>query len=141
MTDETPRINAMHKLYSDLSGLPVQLTMSRIWAWQAWLTHGWNEADLRLVIAHLHKRTPSAPVWAKMNLMFTKFIADPVNFEELLQEARAIARVPRFDPGKAQVLRDTHRSDKPDPSKPKSAETVMKESEALKKLLELRDSL
>lgn len=141
MTDITTKIGALHKVYEQVSGLPVQLNLSRVFAWETWLSKGWTEGDLRLVMAHLKRRSGSAPVWAKMNMMFTKFIADPQTFEELLSEARALARVPKFDPGKAQVLRDTRRSDKPDPSKPKTPEQVMRESEALKALLDLRDNL
>lgn len=141
MTDITGKISALHKVYEQVSGLPVQLTLNRIWAWEAWMAKGWTEADLRLVMNHLKNRRPNAKVWATMNMMFTKFIADPENFAELLAEARAIARVPRFDPGKTDVLRGTNRPDKPEPSKPKTAEQVIRESDALKALLEFRDSL
>lgn len=141
MIDVTTKIGALHKVYEQVSGLPVQLTLNRIWAWEAWMAKGWTEADLRLVMAHLKRRSGSAPVWAKMHMMFTKFIADPQTFEELLSEAKAIARVPKFDPGKASVLRGTNRPDKPEPSKPKTAEQVIRESDALKALLEFRDSL
>lgn len=140
MKDDLP-IRALHKVYEDLSGLPVQLTLSRIFAWEAWLSHGWTEADLRLVMTHLKNRRNSAPTWSKMQMMFTKFIADPQNFEELLSEARALSRVKRFDPGKEQVLKATHRPSTPEHPKEKTAEQIMRESEALKKLLAMRDSL
>lgn len=141
MTDITGKISALHKVYEQVSGLPVQLTLNRIWAWEAWMAKGWTEADLRLVMAHLKRRSGSAPVWAKMHMMFTKFIADPQTFEELLSEARAVSRVPRFDPGKADVLRGTNRPDKPEPSKPKTPEQIIRESAGLKALLDLRDKL
>lgn len=141
MTDITGKIGALHKVYEEVSGLPVQLTLSRIWAWEAWLAKGWTEADLRLVMGHLKRRSSAAPVWAKMHMMFTKFVADPERFEELLSEARAIARVPRVDPDKAAVLRATHRPTQPEPNKAKTPDQIMRESEALKALLAVRDSL
>lgn len=141
MNDITGNIGQLHKVYEEISGLPVQLTLNRIWAWEAWLAKGWTEADLRLVMGHLKHRSSAAPVWAKMHMMFTRFIADPNNFEELLAEARAIARVPRFAPGKAEALRATHRPAKPEPNQAKTADQIMRESEALKALLAVRDSL
>lgn len=141
MIDATTKARALHTVYEQVSGLPVQLTLNRIWAWEAWIAKGWTEADLRLVMAHLKRRSSSAKVWATMNMMFTKFIADPSNFEELLSEARALSRVPRVDPGRAAVLRATHRPTTPEQPAAKSAEQVLRETEALNKLRALRDSL
>lgn len=141
MTDITGKIGYLHKVYEDVSGLPVPLSLNRVFAWESFLAKGYTEADLRLVMGHLKRRTQSVPVWAKMNMMFTKFIGDLENFAELLSEARALARVPRVDPEKAAVLRATHRPTKPEPNKAKTPDQIMRESEALKALLAVRDSL
>ena len=135
------KVRPLHNLYEDLSGLPVELTLTRIWRWEAWLAKGWGEPELRLVIGHLKRRSVGAPVWAKKNMMFTKFVGDLELFEELLSEARAVARTPRFDPGKEQVLRATHRPARPEPNKEKTPDQIMRENNALRQLLELRDNL
>ena len=141
MPDITDNIKRLHTVYEQVSGLPVQLSLNRMWAWEAWIAKGWTETDLRLVMGHLKRRSSAAPVWAKMNMMFTKFVADPERFEELLSEARAIARVPKVEPEKAAVLRATHRPNEPEPNKAKTADQIMRESEALKALLAVRDAL
>lgn len=141
VTDATTKIGQLHKVYEDVSGLPVQLTLNRIWAWEAWLAKGWTEADLRLVMAHLKRRSSAAPVWAKMNMMFTRFIGSPDVFEELLSEARAVARVPRYTPGKESVLRATNRPTRPLPPKERTADQIMRDSKAFEAFREWKKTL
>lgn len=141
MMDMNKVVGPLHKVYEDLSGLPVELSLNRIFAWERWKAKGWTEDDLRLVLSHIKNRSRSYPVWAKIHMMFTKLIADTENFAELLSEARAMARIRHVEPGKAKVLRATRRPADPQMSTEKTPEQIIRESEALKKLLEVRDSL
>lgn len=133
-------IRQLHTRYCSLTGLNLALNMPKIYAWDIWLNRGWAMVDLETVIAHL-RRTITPKERLIRYFQFRNLIERPDDFEATLAEARAITRVPRFDPGKADVLRGTNRPDKPEPSKPKTAEQVMKESAGLKALLDLRDKL
>jgi hypothetical protein len=112
MTIDRTQIGPLHKVYCALSGMEVQNTLGRIWAWERWLLEGWTEPDLVLVIKHLKaaiakgERRPSS-------LMFASLIQDTERFEELLSLARALSRRPVIDTGRREVLRDFGRHDTP----------------------------
>lgn len=134
-------VNALHAVYCECSGLPIANTLQRVFCWESWLSHGWTEADLRLVVTTLRRKCEKGERWACSSLLFSRLIRDTDRFEELLSEFRAMARTKRTESGKASVLRATGRPTEPPDPGPKSAEQVMRESEALKKLLETRDNL
>ena len=134
-------ISGLHEAYCRGSGLPVSLSMERIWLWEAWMSHGWTEADLLMVLAYLKRKSDSGQHWARNALQFSSLIRDCSRYEELLMECRAQARVKQVNLGKAQVLRATGRDATAPTSEPRSAAQVLRGDEALKALLQLRDSL
>jgi hypothetical protein len=85
------QIPNLHGLYVRLSGRDIRLTMSRIFVWESWLTHGWNAGDLAALVRHLRdqvaagRRNPGA-------LKFENLIGDSDKFEEDLAELRAQSR-------------------------------------------------
>ena len=85
------RIEALHKLYGELTGLLIPLDMQRESMWFEWQRRGHGERELREVVAHLRrgireqKRNPGS-------LKFRNLIGMPDYFEEDLAEARAARR-------------------------------------------------
>jgi hypothetical protein len=116
MSDLGPKIEGIHRLYCDLTGLGISLHYMRTWAWHEYFKKGFTEDDLRLVVSEIKrgikmgKRNPGA-------LRFRNLIESLDYFEEELAMARSTARVaaraPRTDPGRAAVLRATGRAGAP----------------------------
>jgi hypothetical protein len=90
-SDTRQRIEALHKLYGELTGLLIPLDMQRESMWYEWQRRGHGPQELREVVAHLRrgireqKRNPGA-------LKFRNLIGMPDFFEEDLAEARAARR-------------------------------------------------
>lgn len=131
MTDETAITQPLHTAYTRLTGLDVPLTLPRIYAWRCWLDKGYTLGDLELVIAHL-KRTISPKAKLLRYLSFTNIVTYHESFAENLAEARALARVPKVDPHREDVLRATHRPVRAETAPARSAEQIMKECEMFK---------
>jgi hypothetical protein len=140
MNNEEKRINELHSIYQMLTGLSVPLSVGMHYAWGCWLLKGWNEDDLRLTIEFLRRKIKAGRKTLAC-FRFSSFIGNTDFFAEDLAEARALARNPVVDTGRAQALHSTGRAYEAPQAKVRSAAQVMAGNEALKKLLELRDNL
>lgn len=134
-----PEIAALHAAYQRLTGLSVTLSTFRVYCWEHWVSRGWTQADLELVI-RLIKDKMSKPVQLSC-LRFGRLISDVERFEEDLSEARARYRKKVYPKGKAAVLRAIKRPDEPEPDAPRTAAQVLAGKAALADLRKLRDSL
>jgi hypothetical protein len=109
-TDTRQKIEALHALYGQLTGLVIPLDMQRESIWYEWQRRGHDAQALREVVAHLRrgirdqKRNPGA-------LKFRNLIGMPDYFEEDLAEARAARRAFQSRPQGhlASVLKSTGR--------------------------------
>jgi hypothetical protein len=101
-------IPKIHQLYCALTGMQIRLDMAREHEWYHWIKRGFEERDLRDLVAFLRteiragRRNPGA-------LKFRNLIVNLDYFEEDLAEARATARQPKIDRGRAEALRATGR--------------------------------
>lgn len=100
-------INSVHKVFVELTGMPLVLTMGRIFIYEQWLLQ-FTEADLRIVVPYIKKgikagrRQPGA-------LKFSNLIENPARFEEDLGMAKAESRRPVIDRERSSVLKSTGR--------------------------------
>jgi hypothetical protein len=107
---EHPPVVAIHAYYCRLTGHDLELNFEREHFWMLWLHHRWTAADLALVVRAIKKaiiareRKPAA-------LLFRNLIGDTGRFEEDLSHYRALARMPRRDPGRSRALAATGRSE------------------------------
>lgn len=131
---------ALHAVYCAITKRDFRLTMREHFAWNVWKAYGLTEADLRLVVAHVNNLIAKGRRFPE-SLRFHNLIGNVDRFREDLAEARALARVPKVDKGKASVLAATGRSAEAPQPQSKSAEAIMRGNAELKKLLRLRDSL
>lgn len=130
-TDTRKKIEDLHTLYGQLTGLIIPLDMQRESMWFEWQRRGHGAPELREVVAHLRrgireqKRNPGA-------LKFRNLIGMPDYFEEDLAEARASRRAYQARPqGQlASVLKATGRDIQPKGEAKSSAEIL--ESPAFK---------
>lgn len=134
MTSETELATDLHAAYCSLTGMDLPLTMQRIFSWTAFKAKGWTKEDLALVIRHLQRKIRLARKWPSA-LLFRNLIERLDYFDEELSEARAMARAPKIDKGKADVLRATDRHHEPPTSQCKTCEQVMKEHQQMAALL------
>jgi hypothetical protein len=134
------RVKSLHDLYRTLSGLDLPCSLSIEFRWQTWLASGFDEDALRLVIEYLRRgmRDKKRSIAC---LRFSYLIQDTDLFAEHLSMARALARKPVVDAGRAQVLRSTGRPCDTPQTKVRTAGEVLRGNEALKELLKLRDNL
>lgn len=138
MTDVTPQLTYLHGVYCQLSKRSMTMTTREMYGWQAWIAKGYKVEDLRLVIAFIQKRIKDGRRFPE-SLRFHNLIERHDRFADDLLDSRAEANKPvRTD--RQSVLEASGRPD-PCPDKVQSAEQVIRGSEALRKLLELRDSL
>lgn len=109
----TPQTSAMHAAYCRLTGYDLTLDYMKLQAWHTWQTYRKHEpftlVDLQLVICFLQSQI-KAGERKKGCLKFWNLVESPDYFELDLQDARAWARRPRGDAGKAAALRSTSRS-------------------------------
>lgn len=139
MTDITPAIQELHSAYCDSTKMSIELTMSRIFQWQAWQARGWGKAELRLVVQSLHRKIAAGKKWASA-LTFRRLIGDLEGFEEELADARALARRPR--PGAREaVLRATGRGCPSCQNTARRIRDIVAEQKALAALRALKESL
>ena len=134
------RIELLHKLYGQLTGLLIPLDMQRESMWFEWQRRGHGELELREVVAHLQRgiREQRRNVGA---LKFRNLIGSPDYFEEDLAEARANRRAAAAKPSPplASVLRATGRPVEPK-GRAKSVDEIA-QSDSFKKFTQFRQSL
>ena len=140
MIDEMPPIRRLHGLYQDASGLLVSLSMPRIEMWRIWMSKGWLEEDLKLTMRMLIRKAEGRVRILRV-FRFEYFIGMPERFEEDLAEARALARVRHENPGKAAVLRATHRPVQQFFGDAKPIGDVMAADAAFREFLKLKETL
>lgn len=139
MIDQTPRIRLLHATLCRASGRAEPLTMQKIFAWESWLSQGWTEADLQMVVKAVRQKVDRRER-QESALTFRRIIGDVEFFGEELAACRARAREHRIPIHKAQVLACTGRSVEIDhPAKPVG--DVMRGNAALAELLKVRDAL
>lgn len=110
-------IKALHAAYCQETGLHIQLTQQRMFAWDAWITHGagatppWGIPQLVAVIQFLQVESRQGDR-NKGCLKFNNLIEDFEGFELELAYARKdylakqrAAKKPKFVPDKASVCR------------------------------------
>jgi hypothetical protein len=137
------RIPELHRIYCQLTHIPLPYTASHWWPWESFLNR-FTEDDLRLVVKFMNNlKSRGKPV---RQFTFRSFISGPNSldyFAEDLAESRAWARQSQQEPGvpaRVRVLSATGRTQAVvDTSR--SAEAVMRGNVELRKLLELRDQL
>ena len=120
----TDAIREMHRVYCQETGFNLPCDMGREAAWFELHRRGVTVADLRLVIRHVQagiraqRRNQGAP-------LFRTLVCNRDYFEEDLAEAKARARVPVPDAGRAQVLRATGRPERAEPAPARKAGEVL----------------
>lgn len=107
-SDLKRRIEELHALYVQLTGLVVRLDMQREGVWWEFIRRGNDAQGLREVVAHLRRGISQG----KRNvgaLKFSNLIGQVDFFEEDLAEALQAARIRKSkgDPARNQVLRDS----------------------------------
>lgn len=125
-------IEELHQIYCEQTGLEIKCTMFRLLAWEAWIKRGFTKDDLKLVCRGLRKAVDRGKRTIGC-MSFHLLICDLEYFEERLAEFRSYQRKPKFNPGKADVLRASGRPDEPEqpPAKP-AAEIGHKIAERLR---------
>jgi len=132
-------IRSLHQAYVSETGYDIKWDASRVFAWELFSLR-FTKEDLILVIRWIKKQKRLGN--PARELMFRSLISGwnaLSSFEEDLQRAKADARIPRYAPGKADVLRATTRPDAPTPSTERKAGDVLKASDALAKFREWRE--
>lgn len=119
---------AIHAVYCRLTNVQYPLTMSDHFRWSTWKAQGWITEDLKLVVKHI--RWLISEGRRRHESFRLDNLIEPERFGKDLAEARALARKPRYAPGKAEVLRATKRPDEPEQAPAQSAEQVMRDSQA-----------
>lgn len=112
--------------------------MQRIYAWELWLTE-FRSPDLELVVSHVRGKIREKPKLLRC-LKFEWFICNRENFAEDLAEARAMSRLPHRDRGRESVLLATGRQEE-HTNHVRTPKDILCGEQALKKLIELRDTL
>lgn len=128
MKDDS-HLRELHQAYVAMSGLDVPITMARLSTWEMFVAAGHTDKDLRLVLEHVRRLNRQG---MNYSLGFRNRIQDLDSFGELLAEAKALARKPKYAPDKARVLRRTGRPDEPDQPAARTPEQIMRDSAALK---------
>ena len=116
--------SSLHAIYTSATGLDVAYNMTRHYVWEQWSSHGWNEADLKAVIALVKAKNRAGGKWS---LDFNSLIRDWEKFEELLARTRLAKRKATIPTARAAALRATGRSDEPPISPAKSADQIIGE--------------
>lgn len=133
------QIAELHRVYGEMTGLAVPLTQGNIFRWEAWCFHGFNLADLRLVVGFLKGKIKTGPKTIAC-LRFSNFIGNPEFFAEDLAEARAVGRRPVVDKGRREVLRVTGRETERKPEF-RTAAQILAGEEAFKQFQALKAQL
>lgn len=138
------RIEKLHLLYVELTGIDIRLTPDREQDWFLWCKAGFKEEDLRVLVAHIRKGIGSGNRNAGA-LKFRNLIGQVDYFEEDLGMARCELRIAKLKQGgpREQVLRESGRVDgrlAAAPEEPKKMGEVI-ESEAFKEFARLKEKL
>lgn len=128
-----PDIKKCHDTYCALA-FPLDLTMQRIYVWEAFLAR-FKEEDLSYLLRKLNRDIKSGKK-GSYSISFRILLGNLDLFEELLAEYRALERKPRYAAGKVDVLKATGRESEPKQADAKPAGTVI---EGLKIAQQLRD--
>lgn len=131
-------IESLHAAYTRLTGYVLQLDMAREYEWFQWQRRGFTEQDLALVINYI-KRGIREGRRNQGALKFSNLIVSSDFFEEDLAEAKALARMPKPNPHKQEVLRATGRIEQPSQSARSAAEVI--KTSVYQELVALRKSL
>lgn len=140
MRNETEEVRPLHDLYCKLTNREMPLSITMIFSWVQWKSHGWGEDELHLVVNHI-KTMISKGRRYRESFRFNNLIMDTMRFQEDLSEARALSRIPKVDQGKASVLRGTFRPAEPSTPDAKPAGEILSRMEIAKRLKELRLNL
>lgn len=133
--------SVIHQTYCRLSGMEIALTMGRTYAWEVWSSKGWTATDLTLVVSRLKQLIREKRKW-ESSLHFRRLIEDLDGFEEILSEARALARVPqRTITDRDRVLQASGRKATEVQLAARTPAQIMAGDEAFRKLRELGASL
>lgn len=136
---QTEDFTSIHSVYISCTDRNLPLSVREHFLWAAWTAHEpkWTADDLRLVIAFINGRIKQGRRFPESLRLYN--LIDPARFADDYLDAKAEARKPvRSD--RQSVLEATGRPEQV-PDHVQSAEQVIRGSEALRKLLELRDNL
>lgn len=133
-------IKRLHEHYCKATGLQVELTMQKIYAWESWLTHGWTEQDIDGAVHCAHQRTRDRTGFFRL-VGFRWFIERPDYFDELRSEGKALKRRPVVDANRASALMATGRSPEPRQTEARPMRDLIAENKALQELRALKNSL
>jgi len=90
--DKRTEIESLHRVYGEVTGQVIDLTMDRERIWFEWMARKFSEVDLRLVVRHL-KAGISQGKRNDGSLRFSNLIGNPDLFEEDLAACRKGWRV------------------------------------------------
>lgn len=130
--------SALHSTYCTCTNRTMPMSSSMHFAWAAWSIHGWTEADIKLVVAHINKliklnrRRPES-------LRFHNLIGDTERFLEDISEARALSRQPKPTP-RTEILRATGRPE-PVQDTARSAAQIIAAEKAFEQFRQLKETL
>lgn len=134
-TEAQTDIRALHDAYCRSTGMQIPLDMAREQAWFWVWKRGIRAADIILLVAFLRrqiaaeKRNPGC-------LKFRNLVGNPDYLEEDLAEARAIARRPVKDQGRADVLQASGRPSAAEPPPARHAGAILPPDEVSRRLRE-----
>lgn len=106
----TNKTREIHELCCRLTRQDMRYSMSVHYRWEVWLGSGYTVEDLTIVIAYIWKLI-RAGQRKKESFKLSLLIGDEERFAEDLSMARAEARKPRRDAGRAQALRASGRAE------------------------------
>jgi hypothetical protein len=140
MIDSDAIIKPLHEAYVSSTGLSLEYTPSRRFAWERWMFRKWNKEDLFVVVRHLKTKIRNGQKWPSC-LSFNRLIGDEDAFEEQLAEARALARTPKPHPARQEV-KSNGKLVKLTPETPaRSAADILAADKAFAAFRDLRKSL
>lgn len=133
------KLPELHALYCSLTMRQVSLDTHTRFRWEAWAVRGWTADDLCLVVKFIKKKVASGQRREESLRLYN--LIDTARFEDDLQDARGQRRTPKMDRGKAEVMRQTGRSDQL-PAKPvDSAAQAYERTKIAAMLKEYREKL
>lgn len=133
--DKRAEIESLHRVYGEVTGQPINLTMDRDRTWFEWMARKFTEVDLRMVVRHLKvginqgKRNDGA-------LKFSNLIGNPDLFEEDLAACRKVRGVSLAPKPAAPVVHQAPKDPREKSLKEKTPEELAAESEMFRKLRE-----
>lgn len=132
-----PEINSIHALYCQLTGFALPMDFYRESVWHQWFKAGLTEDDLRLLIRHHQDQAKQGR--PARSLVFRNMVVQVDYAQEDLAMIKALGRTAPV----TERQRILKASGRPEPEKDtaRSAGQVLRESEALKALIELKNSL